>query len=116
MTGVASLAHAEPGSLAMIKGIGERRAASLQKEALLLLAVGDPVTATGTSDETSEPEKRAKKLRKQAKQLRKQASLLTKKAKSTQSKKKRKRRLREAAELKEAAKKARRQAKRLLNS
>jgi Holliday junction resolvasome RuvABC DNA-binding subunit len=111
---VASIANAEPGALAMVRGIGPVRAVSLQIEAQQLLAGSELVSAAVASAEPSKRQRRAKRLRKQAKQLRKQAKMLAKKAESSKSKKKRKRRLREAAELEAAAKKARRDAKKLL--
>ena len=113
-TSVASIADAEPRVLAMVRGIGSVRAVSLRTEAQRLLAGGESVSAAVASGEASKRERRAKRLRKQAKQLRKQARQSTKKAESTKSKKKRKRRLREAAKLEAAAKKARQQAKKLL--
>ena len=113
-TSVASIADAEPSALAMVRGVGPVRAVSLRTEAQRLLVGGESVSAAVASGAASKRERRAKRLRKQAKQLRKQARQSTKKAKSTKSKKKRKRRLREAAKLEAAAKKARRQAKKLL--
>jgi NAD-dependent DNA ligase len=116
-TSVASIANAEPEALAMVRGIGAVRAASLRTAAQQLLAGSEPVStavASGGPTKREERAKRAERLRKQAKQLRKQARQLTKKAESTKSKKKRKRRLREAAKLEAAAKKARQKSKKLL--
>ena len=113
-TSVASIADAEPGALAMVRGIGPVRAVSLRTEAQRLLVGGESVSSAVASGKASKRERRAKRLRKQAKQLRKQARQSTKKAGSTKSKKKRKRRLREAAKLEAAAKKTRQQAKKLL--
>ncbi len=113
-TSVASIANAEPGGLAMVRGIGPVRAVSLRTAAQRLLAGGEPVSTAVASDGPSKWEKRAKRLRKQARQLRKQARQLTKRAESMKSKKKRERRLREAAKLEAAAKKARQKAKKLL--
>lgn len=111
---VASIANAEPGALAMVQGIGPVRAVSLRIEAQRLLAGSGFASTAVASAELSERNRRARKLRKQAKQLRTQAKVLAKKAESSKSKKKRKRRLREAAKLEAAAKKARRDAKKLL--
>jgi predicted flap endonuclease-1-like 5' DNA nuclease len=111
---VASIANAEPRALAMVQGIGPVRAVSLRIEAQQLLAGSELVSTAVASAEPSKRKRRAKKLRKQAKQLRTQAKVLAKKAESSKSKKKRKRRLREAAKLEAAAKKARRDAKKLL--
>ena len=111
---VASIATAELRALAMVQGIGAVRAVSLQIEAQRLLAGSEPVSTATANSEPSKRKKRAKRLRKQAKQLHTQAEVLAKKAESTKSKKKRKRRLREAAQLEAAAKKARRDAKKLL--
>jgi len=112
-TSVESIANAEPGAQAKVRGIGPVRAASLQSAAQRLPSGSEPVPTEVASDGPAKREKRAKKLREQAKQLRKQAKQLTKKAESSKSKKKRKRRLREAAQLEAAAKKARRKARKL---
>jgi Holliday junction resolvasome RuvABC DNA-binding subunit len=111
---IESITDAEPKALAAIRGIGPVRAANIQTGAQRLLASVKPEYGGATSNEPSKAEQRAKKLRKRAKQLRRQASRLTKKADSTKSKKKRKQRLHEAAELEVAADKARRKAKKLL--
>ena len=113
ISSVASVANADPATLAAIRGIGPISAESIKTEALRLFATSEP----GPADVVAGPslrEQQAKELRKRAKKLRKQAGRQTKKAKKATSKKKRKRLANEAARLEKAAGKARRKAKKLL--
>jgi hypothetical protein len=132
---VASIADAELKDLVAVQGFGQVRAEAVRSEARQLTA---PVAAAEV--EESQPTEKAKKpksaqttkkgkkakastkdgvtkqiakLEQRAKDLSKQAKQMLVKAEGSKSKKKRKRRLLEAADLKAAAKKARRKADKL---
>lgn len=111
-TDVTSIADAEPEELEAVRGIGAARAVSLRIQATGLVRTREADARPVERGENREQQ--ANRLRKKAKRLRREAKRFAKKAGSTKSKKKRKRRLRKAADLEKAARKARRQAKKLL--
>ena len=114
MATVASVAGADPVTMAAIRRIGPAKAESIKMEAQRLVATTEPGPNSEPGTPATDREQRAKELQKQAKQLRKQARRQSKKAKSAKSKKQRKRLSNEAAKLKKAAGKARRKAQKLL--
>ena len=116
-----SVAAAQVDALTIVSGIGPVRAEVLQAAAQGLVAgPAQEPEAVATADDSAgdkpskSSRKKAKKLVAKAEELRTQAKRLDKKAKTTKSKKKRKKRVLEVADIEAAAKKLRKKAKKLL--